>query len=142
MPAHPKFPVPAAVRCSAGRCAAPPRSPCPRSPGRCGRSGAGRGPAPAAQLTEQDLQDVHRIEAYLTGIKSLKARFQQFSQNGGLIYGNIYLRARAGCASSTIPGAGADHRRRHLGQLLRHRARPAQPGAARLDAGWFLLRDR
>jgi outer membrane lipoprotein-sorting protein len=49
-------------------------------------------PAPAAQLTEQDLQDVHRIEAYLSGIKSLKARFQQFSQNGGLIYGNIYLR--------------------------------------------------
>jgi len=49
-------------------------------------------PPPAAQLTEQDLQDVHRIEAYLTGIKSLKARFQQFSQNGGLIYGNIYLR--------------------------------------------------
>jgi outer membrane lipoprotein-sorting protein len=47
---------------------------------------------PAAQLNEQDLQDVHRIEAYLTGIKSLKARFQQFSQNGGLIYGNIYLR--------------------------------------------------
>lgn len=49
-------------------------------------------PPPAAQLTEQDLKDVHRIEAYLTGIKSLKARFQQFSQNGGLIYGNIYLR--------------------------------------------------
>jgi len=49
-------------------------------------------PPPAAQLTEQDLQDVHRIEAYLTGVKSLKARFQQFSQNGGLIYGNIYLR--------------------------------------------------
>ena len=47
---------------------------------------------PAAQLNEQDLKDVHRIEAYLTGIKSLKARFQQFSQNGGLIYGNIYLR--------------------------------------------------
>ena len=35
---------------------------------------------------------MHRIEAYLTGVKSLKARFQQFSQNGGLIYGNIYLR--------------------------------------------------
>ena len=49
-------------------------------------------PPPGAQLTEQDLKDVHRIEAYLTGIKSLKARFQQFSQNGGLIYGNIYLR--------------------------------------------------
>jgi len=49
-------------------------------------------PPPAAQLTEQDLKDVHRIEAYLTGVKSLKARFQQFSQNGGLIYGNIYLR--------------------------------------------------
>jgi len=49
-------------------------------------------PPPATQLTEQDLKDVHRIEAYLTGVKSLKARFQQFSQNGGLIYGNIYLR--------------------------------------------------
>jgi len=49
-------------------------------------------PPPAAQLTEQDLKDVHRIEAYLTGVKSLKARFQQLSQNGGLIYGNIYLR--------------------------------------------------
>jgi len=46
-------------------------------------------PPPATQLTEQDLKDVHRIEAYLTGVKSLKARFQQFSQNGGLIYGNI-----------------------------------------------------
>jgi outer membrane lipoprotein-sorting protein len=49
-------------------------------------------PPPAAQLTEQDLADVHRIEAYLNGIKSLKARFQQYSQNGGLVYGNIYLR--------------------------------------------------
>jgi outer membrane lipoprotein-sorting protein len=47
---------------------------------------------PAAALTPQDIADLHRVEAYLNSIKSLRARFQQYSANGGLVYGNIYLR--------------------------------------------------
>jgi outer membrane lipoprotein-sorting protein len=47
---------------------------------------------PAAVLTSQDMADLHRVEEYLNGIKSLRARFQQYSDNGGLVYGNIYLR--------------------------------------------------
>lgn len=49
-------------------------------------------PPKATVLTPQDLADLKRVEDYLNGIKSLRARFQQYSDNGGLVYGNIYLR--------------------------------------------------
>ncbi len=48
--------------------------------------------APAAQLTAADLEQLARVEAYLNGISSLSARFQQFSSDGGLAIGSIYLR--------------------------------------------------
>lgn len=55
------------------------------------------GPARAAktaakQLTAQDRQDIKRVEDYLNGIKSMQARFQQYSKAGGLAHGRIYLR--------------------------------------------------
>jgi len=49
-------------------------------------------PRPAAILNDDDLRDVKRIEDYLNGIRTLKGRFQQYSENGGLVYGSIYLR--------------------------------------------------
>ncbi|MFO1060274.1 MAG: outer membrane lipoprotein carrier protein LolA [Dongiaceae bacterium] len=49
-------------------------------------------PPPGAALTPQDIADLHRVEDYLNSIKTLRARFQQYSDNGGLVYGNIYLR--------------------------------------------------
>ncbi|MBX6323048.1 MAG: outer membrane lipoprotein carrier protein LolA [Rhodospirillaceae bacterium] len=50
-------------------------------------------PAPTGtQLSARDQQDIDRVEAYLNGIKTMKARFQQFSQQGGLTRGWIFLR--------------------------------------------------
>ena len=46
----------------------------------------------AAQLTAADLEQVARVEAYLNGISSLSARFQQFSSDGELALGSIYVR--------------------------------------------------
>jgi outer membrane lipoprotein-sorting protein len=48
--------------------------------------------AAATQLTAQDRKDVQRIEDYLNQLKTMKARFQQISQQGGLTRGWIYLR--------------------------------------------------
>ena len=55
--------------------------------------GVGIGQAPAAApLSEQDLADVARVEAYLNSIQTLKARFLQVGPDGGLSEGNFYLR--------------------------------------------------
>ena len=43
-------------------------------------------------LNPQDQQDVDRIEQYLNDLGSVEARFQQYSTNGGLVFGKIYLR--------------------------------------------------
>ena len=48
--------------------------------------------APAAQLTDEDKADLSRIGAYLDGIKTMRARFQQVASGGGLEAGKIYLR--------------------------------------------------
>lgn len=48
--------------------------------------------AVAAKLTDQDRADVARIEDYLNGITTMKAKFQQFSANQGLVFGTIYVR--------------------------------------------------
>ncbi|HVJ41240.1 MAG TPA: outer membrane lipoprotein carrier protein LolA [Dongiaceae bacterium] len=45
-----------------------------------------------AQLSPEDQQDVDRIEQYLNDLKSVEARFQQYSANQGLVFGKIYLR--------------------------------------------------
>jgi outer membrane lipoprotein-sorting protein len=54
--------------------------------------GAAAATAPAAELSAQDQKDVQRIEDYLNGLTTMRARFQQFSQQGGLSRGAIYLR--------------------------------------------------
>ena len=46
----------------------------------------------AAALTDQDKADVKRIEDYLNGITTMQAKFQQFSENQGMVFGEIYVR--------------------------------------------------
>jgi outer membrane lipoprotein-sorting protein len=53
---------------------------------------AARAAAPALQLTDEDRADLKRIAGYLDGIRSMRARFQQVSSNGGLAFGKIFLR--------------------------------------------------
>jgi outer membrane lipoprotein-sorting protein len=43
-------------------------------------------------LGDADKADVKRIEEYLNGITTMQAKFQQFSANQGLVFGNIYVR--------------------------------------------------
>lgn len=49
----------------------------------------------AAQLSSQDSADIARIEAYLNGIHSLKARFMQTAPDGGVAQG-VALMQRPG----------------------------------------------
>jgi len=46
----------------------------------------------AAALTDQDKADVARIEAYLNGITTMRAKFQQVDGAGNLAFGMIYVR--------------------------------------------------
>ena len=46
----------------------------------------------AAVLTDQDKADVARIEAYLNGITTMQAKFQQADSAGNLAFGMIYVR--------------------------------------------------
>ena len=48
--------------------------------------------AQAAQLTDSDKADIARIEDYLNNITTMKASFQQYTENEGLAFGTIYLR--------------------------------------------------
>lgn len=51
-----------------------------------------RQPAPASiPLSDQDRQDIRRIEAYLNELRSLTAGFSQISDQGGIAQGRIYL---------------------------------------------------
>ena len=43
------------------------------------------------QPTTQDRADLARIETYLNGLRSLKAKFIQIAPDGGLAYGNAWL---------------------------------------------------
>ena len=47
--------------------------------------------APEAQLTPRDRADIARIEAYLNGIKTLKARFTQVAPDGSLSQGTAWI---------------------------------------------------
>ena len=47
-------------------------------------------PRPAA-LTPQDQQAVQGVQQYLNGVKTLQSRFQQFTPDGGVAQGTIYL---------------------------------------------------
>lgn len=46
----------------------------------------------AAPLTTSDKQDIQRVEAYLNGISSLKARFLQVNSEGQIAEGDVYMR--------------------------------------------------
>jgi outer membrane lipoprotein-sorting protein len=46
----------------------------------------------AAALTAQDEKDIQRVEDYLNALTTMQARFQQYSEAGGLAQGRIYLR--------------------------------------------------
>jgi outer membrane lipoprotein-sorting protein len=46
----------------------------------------------AKELTDQDREDLKRAEAYLNGISTMRAKFQQYSSTAGLAFGKIYLR--------------------------------------------------
>lgn len=52
-----------------------------------------RRPAPAqsAALSEQDREDIRRVEGYLNGLRTLTAGFVQISDQGGVAEGRIYL---------------------------------------------------
>lgn len=51
----------------------------------------GAAPAPAAQLTDRDRADLARVEAYLNGLRTLKARFLQIAQNGRSAEGTAWI---------------------------------------------------
>ena len=46
----------------------------------------------AANLSDQDKADVARIEAYLNGITTMQAKFQQVDGAGNIAFGMIYVR--------------------------------------------------
>lgn len=48
--------------------------------------------APALELTQENQADIARIEDYLNGITALRAKFQQYSDNGGVVFGDLYVR--------------------------------------------------
>jgi outer membrane lipoprotein-sorting protein len=54
----------------------------------------GAGPPPSVPLTPQDTADLQRVAAYLNGIRTMYARFQQFS-SGGTVTGQLWM-ARPG----------------------------------------------
>jgi outer membrane lipoprotein-sorting protein len=43
-------------------------------------------------LSDADKADVKRIEAYLNGITTMRAKFQQVSANQNMVFGDIYVR--------------------------------------------------
>ncbi len=47
--------------------------------------------APGVVLSAQDHADIARIEGYLNALKSLKARFMQVAQDGGVSQGTVWL---------------------------------------------------
>jgi outer membrane lipoprotein-sorting protein len=48
-------------------------------------------PPRAAVLTAQDRADIGRIEAYLNGLRALRARFLQVAPDGGITEGNAWI---------------------------------------------------
>jgi outer membrane lipoprotein-sorting protein len=47
--------------------------------------------ARAARLSAQDTATLSEVQHYLDGIRTLRSRFQQFAQDGGVASGTIYL---------------------------------------------------
>src|SRR5690606_14235092 len=58
-----------------------------------GPVGFGAAPRPAAAaLTGTDHADIQRVERYFNDVDTLKARFRQIAEDGGIAQGTIYLR--------------------------------------------------
>ena len=57
-------------------------------------------PAPAA-LSQPDLLELQRIAAYLNGIRTMTAHFQQVANNGGVSTGRLWVARPGACGSST-----------------------------------------
>jgi outer membrane lipoprotein-sorting protein len=47
--------------------------------------------APLA-LSDENRADIARVEDYLNGVVTLRAKFQQYSEGGGVVFGDIYVR--------------------------------------------------
>jgi len=97
----------------------------------------------AVTLDANSKADIKRIEDYLNSITTMRAKFQQYSDNGGLAFGHIYLR-RPGFArieydppqkillvADSIALSYYDAELDHLEQV-----------PLRLSPLWFLLRDK
>jgi outer membrane lipoprotein-sorting protein len=56
-----------------------------------GASAVGAVPPPAAALTAQDMADLRRISAYLTGVRTMAARFRQISSDGTTATGSLWM---------------------------------------------------
>ena len=78
-------------------------------------------PAAGAALTERDRADLARIEAYLNGLTTLRARFLQVAQNGASAEGTAWI---------WRPGR------------MRFEYDPPEPLLLVADAGQFLMYDR
>jgi outer membrane lipoprotein-sorting protein len=97
-------------------------------------------PVPA-QLTQQDTLELQRIAAYLNGIRTLKARFQQYAGNG-ISTGEVWVSRPGRMRFEYAPPAGitllADSESvyyfdKGLGQTSKYELRSTP--------AWFLLRD-
>jgi outer membrane lipoprotein-sorting protein len=95
-----------------------------------------------AQLSEQEMADVRRIEAYINNIGTMRARFQQVDPNLEISTGSIYLRRPGRMRVEYDPpnpiliiadGALISQVDRKLGELSQL---PLGQSTA-----WFLLRD-
>ena len=56
-----------------------------------GASAMGAVPPPAAALTAQDMADLRRITAYLTGIRTMAGRFRQIASDGTTATGSLWM---------------------------------------------------
>src|SRR5262252_7077051 len=54
-------------------------------------SAIGAVPPPAAALTAQDMADLRRIAAYLTGIRTMAGRFRQIASDGTTATGSLWM---------------------------------------------------
>jgi outer membrane lipoprotein-sorting protein len=57
-----------------------------------GPAQAANGAAPPIEPTQENQADIARIEDYLNGITTLRAKFQQYSEGGGVVFGDLYVR--------------------------------------------------
>ena len=106
------------------------------------RAGAAQAPPQPAPLTPQDVADLQRVAAYLSGIRTMTARFQQTSANGGVAAGSMWVerpgRMRFEYDSPTPILLLAD---RFYVYYYDKELMQTQQVGLKSTAAWFLLRD-